>query len=147
MYCHSSAMFGCRLKLACTNSTTVCGKYKFHFSIVSGFFFIFLRAAPINTAFESVHLSSCMNIAVTLWYKNISENRSYLSSPNKYSFITPCSVSFSNRCLTCFPFVFNCPLYSFSSVWVFHRSTPPCPSAVLHWVQTRKRFRISPSTA
>lgn len=65
----------------------------------------------------------------------------------QYSFITTHSLGFNNWCVSCFQTAFNCSVSPSISVRVFRRSTPLCRSVELHWVRTRKGFRISLSTA
>ncbi len=61
---------------------------------------------------------------------------------------TPYSLGFNNRLVPRFQTVFNeYSLSPFVAVRVCRRSTPPCHFVELRWVQTRKGFRISPSTA
>lgn len=134
--------FDCQLNLVCVNSTTVWGKPKIHFSTHHFSFYVEQRWSMPRENLCTCHpvrtlLSPC-GIKISLETDHI-----YLCPQNIHlSFL-----GFSNWCVPCLRSVFNCPPFSSLSVRVFHRSTPPCPSAELHWVQTRKRSRISPSTA
>lgn len=65
----------------------------------------------------------------------------------QYSFITTHSLGFNKWCVSCFQTALNCSVSPSISVRVFRRSTPLCRSVELHWVRTRKGFRISLSTA